>query len=82
MSATTKQKIRFIFITNPKRNSMEKYFELAISALIECVKNGSNDKLLEEVQFNLQLALEELSDADSKVKASDLLEQVKALRGL
>ncbi len=63
-------------------NRMEKYFELAISALIECVKNGSNDKLLEEVQFNLQLALGELSDADSKVKASDLLEQVKALRGL
>lgn len=57
---------------------MEKYYEMAIAALIDCIKNGTSDKALEEAQFNLQNALGESADG----KTAELLESIKQLRGL
>jgi hypothetical protein len=57
---------------------MEKYYEMAIAALIDCIKNGTSDKALEEAQFNLQNALGESAEG----KTAELLESIKQLRGL
>lgn len=57
---------------------MEKYYEMAIAALIDCIKNGISDKALEEAQFNLQNAL----STSTGGKTAELLESIKELRGL
>lgn len=61
---------------------MEKYYELVIDALVECVKSGSvNDSVLSEAQKQLEFGFDRMKiEGKPTEQISRLLEQIKTLR--
>ena len=62
--------------------NMEKYYELVINALAECVKDGNvKDNVLSEAQKQLEFAFDRMKvDGQQTETISRLIEQIKTLR--
>lgn len=62
--------------------TMEKYYEMVIDALVECIKNDSKkESVLSETQKQLEFGFDRMKiEGKPTEQISRLLEQIKTLR--